>query len=147
MNNLRAKILGIGIDTCYIPRFQQLIQKHGDKILKRIFTDQEIDQQPKQKFKQSQYFASRWAVKEATVKALGVSGIGSKCMYLVSSQSLSPPTLKLQGEALKALQNRVSQLNKTDDPIDRSEPLWTAHVSLSHDQDYAVAIVIIEYLL
>lgn len=73
----------------------------------------------------------RWAVKEATVKALGKSGVGSKQMYIVKDKETNIPRLILTGEALEQLHLR----NIRD---------YKSHVSISHDTEYAIAFVVLE---
>jgi len=114
-----------------IPRMQKLITKNGERFLQRLFNEHELTNRPKLPEQHAQYFASRWAVKEATVKALGKSGIGSKQMYISKDQVTNVPKLILTGEALE-------QLHK------RNIYEYSTHVSLSHDQDYAVAMVVLE---
>lgn len=77
---------GVGIDLAYIPRFQRILTKYGNRFLKRAFHPAEIEQfqklatapspaptssVPTINARQCQFIASRWAVKEATVKAAG----------------------------------------------------------------------------
>ncbi len=124
-------IIGIGVDLVNIPRMQKLIAKNGERFLQRLFHEHELNHRPKLPEQHAQYFASRWAVKEATVKALGKSGIGSKQMYICKDPSTNVPKLILTGEALEQLHKRQIYEYET-------------HVSLSHDQDYAVAMVVLE---
>lgn len=60
-------IVGIGIDLVKIQRFTGIIERRGDKFLKRIFHKNELLNRPS-KIKEAQYFAARWAVKEAVWK-------------------------------------------------------------------------------
>lgn len=109
----------------------RLIQKNGDRFLRRLFHEQELLQRPQLPEQQAQYFASRWAAKEATVKALGKSGIGSKQMYIVKDKEMNIPRLILTGEALEQLHSRNIREYKS-------------HVSISHDHEYAIAFVVLE---
>jgi holo-[acyl-carrier protein] synthase len=125
-------IVGMGTDLVFIPRFRKLIAQYGDRVLRRLFHPSEIQNKPLIEEKCAQYFASRWAVKEATVKALGQSGIGSKQMY-IEKRGSPIPHLVLEGEALE----RLNQLTNSSRTVHK-------HVSISHDHDYAIATVIIE---
>lgn len=62
-------ILGIGIDIIEIDRIKQSIDQYGDRFLKKVFTQTEIDYSIKKKNKY-QHFAARFAAKEAIYKAL-----------------------------------------------------------------------------
>nr|CAG4718520.1 unnamed protein product [Naegleria fowleri] len=102
----------------------------------------------------AQYYASRWAAKEATIKALGVSGIGSKQMYVHKQQQtghllsetskisnnyrtrLFPPLLKLEGEEISKIVREILDERNAND--------YVTHLSLSHEGDMAIANVIIE---
>ncbi|KAL0490095.1 holo-[acyl-carrier protein] synthase [Acrasis kona] len=128
-------IVGIGTDLVHIPRFRNLISKHGDKIINRLFHISEINNKPLMEEKQAQYFASRWAVKEATLKALGKGGLGSKCIYVTKTNGNPSPILCLEGASLERLKEIA---NVQDDTSIRK------YVSISHDKDYAVATVLLE---
>ena len=63
-------ILGIGTDITECLRIAQMIERHGELFIARVYTPQEI--QYCQSRKQStQHFAGRWAAKEAVLKAVG----------------------------------------------------------------------------
>jgi holo-[acyl-carrier protein] synthase len=63
-------ILGIGTDITECLRIAQMIERHGELFITRVYTPQEI--QYCQSRKQStQHFAGRWAAKEAVLKAVG----------------------------------------------------------------------------
>jgi holo-[acyl-carrier protein] synthase len=84
-------IVGVGIDLVSIQRFRRLLSLYGDRALRRLFHPSEIQHKPLLDDKQAQYFASRWAVKEATIKALGHGGIGSKQIYVEKQQGSNVP--------------------------------------------------------
>jgi holo-[acyl-carrier protein] synthase len=63
-------ILGIGTDITECLRIAQMIERHGELFITRVYTQHEI--QYCQSRKQStQHFAGRWAAKEAVLKAVG----------------------------------------------------------------------------
>lgn len=65
-----AHIIGIGTDIIECLRIAQMIERHGDLFINRVYTTHEI--QYCQSRKQStQHYAGRWAAKEAILKALG----------------------------------------------------------------------------
>ena len=61
---------GIGFDLVEIERIEELITKYGQKFLSKIYTKNEI-RLCKRKSKQAEFFAGRFAAKEAVVKLLG----------------------------------------------------------------------------
>ena len=127
-------IIGIGIDIMNIERIGSIIKRYGNKFTERIFAPIEISNAAKNK-RQAEYFAKRFAAKEACVKALGC-GFG-KCAttkeIVITSDSKGAPTIQLQGKALKTMQEKV--------PLGYREKL---HLSLSDDNGNAVAIVLFE---
>ncbi len=63
-------IYGIGTDITECLRIAQMIERHGELFITRVYTPDEI--QYCQSRKQStQHFAGRWAAKEAVLKAVG----------------------------------------------------------------------------
>ena len=65
-----SKVLGIGTDIIECLRIAQMIERHGELFITRVFSPTEI--QYCQSRKQStQHFAGRWAAKEAILKAMG----------------------------------------------------------------------------
>ncbi len=61
----------IGLDIVDIDRVQKIIEKYGEKFLKRFFTDREILYCNYSSRLRFQRFAARFAAKEALVKAIG----------------------------------------------------------------------------
>ena len=63
-------VIGIGTDIVECLRIAQMIERHAEMFIDRVYTPTEI--QYCQSRKQStQHFAGRWAAKEAILKALG----------------------------------------------------------------------------
>ena len=122
-------IKGIGTDILQIERIEKTL-KRSPKIVERVLTASEMalyssSSQP------SRYFAKRFAAKEAVVKALG-TGIGNGVGWQhieISSDELGKPLVTLCEGALK-----------------RAELLDAKHyhLSLSDEQEYVVAMVVIE---
>ena len=113
-------ITGIGIDIIEVKRIKKLIEGNA-RFLKRIFTPKEIGYCLEKRNKH-QHFAARFAAKEAFFKATG-KRIGWKDVELINLPS---------GQPLLKIKPRES-LN-----FDR------AHVSVSHLEEYATAVVILE---
>ncbi len=120
-------IFGIGIDLVQVQRIKAGIEKFPARFRSRIFTKNEITFCETRQHKYLSY-AARFAAKEAFSKALG-TGLRGKISWQdieVIDDERSKPNLFITGKAKKYLGNRKF------------------HVSLSHTEDYATAIVIIE---
>jgi holo-[acyl-carrier protein] synthase len=107
-----------------------MTERYGELFLEKVFSDDER-KEAAQRRDPSQYYAGRWALKEAMSKALGC-GIGEKCGWKdVSTRNLEfgRPEAILSGLALEtASAMRVTSI----------------HISISHEQEYACATVILE---
>ncbi|BDG75458.1 MULTISPECIES: holo-[acyl-carrier-protein] synthase [Wolbachia] len=120
-------IYGIGTDIVYIPRILRISQKYGEKFLNKVYTKKEIEISKKYNSQEvrAKYFAKRFAAKEAFVKALGTGfsqGIIMKDIEIYST---------IRGKPHLAI---------TKDFISKD---YKIHLSLSDDQDYATAFVVI----
>lgn len=117
-------ILKTGIDIIEIRRIQTALDRHGERFLKRVFTEKEILECRGR----ANALAVRFAAKEAAAKALG-TGIGPIAWREVETlQKWSgEPYLVLHGSA---------------DIIARKAGLGVWAVSLSHSQDNAIAVVV-----
>ena len=121
-------MIGLGIDAVDIPRFKEALAR-SPRLLERLFTDGERDLAAR-RADASAMLAARFAVREATMKALGV-GIGAFDFHDVSIVSADDgrPALCVAGRAARLAERRgVSG--------------W--HVSISHTDDVAVAVVAAE---
>jgi holo-[acyl-carrier protein] synthase len=65
-----AQIIGIGTDIIECLRIAQMIERHGELFINRVYTPHEI-QYCKSRKQATQHFAGRWAAKEAVLKAIG----------------------------------------------------------------------------
>jgi holo-[acyl-carrier protein] synthase len=63
-------VLGIGTDIIECLRVAQMIERHGELFLTRVFTTHEIEYCSARKAA-TQHYAGRFAAKEAVLKALG----------------------------------------------------------------------------
>lgn len=63
-------IIGIGTDIVECLRIAQMIERHGELFLNRVFTPTEIGY-CSARAAATQHFAGRWAAKEAVLKAMG----------------------------------------------------------------------------
>ena len=123
-------IIGIGTDIVEVVRMETMITEHGDSFIKKIFTLNEKKESGKRK-DPAQYFAGRWAAKEALSKALGC-GFGEYCGWkdiTILNADNGKPELTLSGTAL-----RTSQKLGVN----------SIHLSISHEKHYACASVVVE---
>ncbi len=126
-------IKGVGIDITKIPRFTRLItQKYFPNFLNKALHPKEIEEFNKLKTDEmkSKYLASRWSYKEALVKATGNKNIIFSKVYLKKSEN-GKPLITFEEDYVKENTEINEISNKT-------------HVSISHEDDTSVAIVIIE---
>ena len=63
-------VLGVGTDITECLRIAQMIERHGELFVGRVYTQLEIDYCRSRRMA-TQHFAGRWAAKEAVLKALG----------------------------------------------------------------------------
>ncbi|MFO7578214.1 MAG: holo-ACP synthase [Pelovirga sp.] len=122
-------IVGIGVDLARIERFRKFVAPDS-AMLERLFCPEErayglAKRDP------AEAFAARFAAKEAFFKALGTGlrdGLSWQQVCVVRD-GLGCPALRLSGRAAELLTQRGAR---------------SAHLSYSHDGEYAVATVILE---
>src|SRR5437763_10816396 len=90
--------IAVGIDIIEVDRVRKVYEHHGERFLRRVFTEREI-LQCRGKINR---FAARFAAKEAISKALGtgIHGIAWREMEIVQLRS-GRPTVRLHGNAKK----------------------------------------------
>ncbi|MGE0156865.1 MAG: holo-[acyl-carrier-protein] synthase [Geobacter sp.] len=123
-------IIGTGIDTVEVARFQRFLDQGNQRLLDRLFSPQE-QEYCRAKKQAAACYAARFAAKEAFLKALG-TGLRDGISWIeieVVNDPLGKPELNLTGSAQQQLDQRGGN---------------RAHLSLSHDGGQAVAIVILE---
>jgi holo-[acyl-carrier protein] synthase len=97
-------IIGLGSDICDARRIEQVLNRHGERFLNRIFTDAERAKADR-RANRVQTYAKRFAAKEACAKALGTGfrrGVFWRDMGVVNLPS-GKPTMQLTGGALERL--------------------------------------------
>jgi holo-[acyl-carrier protein] synthase len=117
-------MLVAGTDIIEIGRVERVARLYGPRFIQRVYTEQEAaycrGRAPQ--------LASRFAAKEAVMKALGtgVRGVRWRDVEVVRQRGRAP-TIQLHGTALR-----------------RAERLGIDHlaVALSHSEEYAVAFVV-----
>ncbi len=113
----------IGVDLIKTSRMNRLIERFGEKALLRFLSPDEI-----KLVKNYKTASGFWATKEAVSKALGV-GIGNECSFLdikISKTQRGAPKIELS-------QKLKNNFNIKD-----------TSVSITHDGEYAIAVVAIE---
>ena len=99
-------VVGIGLDVCPIDRVERAWQRHGDRLLVRLFTADERNY-CWSRGNPWQSFAARFAAKEATSKSLGAPrGIGWHDVEVVAAVSgQAGPAIVLRGLAAETAAN------------------------------------------
>jgi holo-[acyl-carrier protein] synthase len=90
--------VAVGIDIIEVDRVRKVYERHGERFLKRVFTEMEV-RQCRGKVTR---LAGRFAAKEAISKALGTGlhGVAWREMEVVQLRS-GRPTVRLYGNAKK----------------------------------------------
>ena len=123
-------ILGTGIDIIEVARIASSYEKFGEKFVSRILLPDEIAYCLAHK-NPAPFLAVRFAAKEAISKAFG-TGIGAQLGWHdmeVKRRESGEPFLVLHGNGQKLLQERGGRVVLT---------------SLSHTENYAAAVAILE---
>lgn len=123
-------IVGIGTDIIEVARIEQLLGRRGQAFAQRLLADSEMPGFEQHQYP-ARYLAKRFAAKEATLKALG-TGLRNGIRWTdirVDHDALGKPLLSLHGEALRHYQQLAAS---------------SSHISLSDEQHYVVALVILE---
>jgi holo-[acyl-carrier protein] synthase len=124
-------IIGIGLDATELPRVAQLLQRYGDRFLRRVFTEGEITYCTRRR-DPVPHLAGRFAVKEAAMKALGTGrsrGVLWKDIEVVRVGG--PPQLRLHGGAARRADSLLVRRSLVT--ITHSETLALAQVMLLGD--------------
>lgn len=122
-------MIGLGVDLVKIPRIAEAIERSKDVFLNKVFTKREIEKASQGD--RTAYFATRFAGKEAVLKALcvgwshGVRGTEIE----IDNGKFGEPVVKLSGRVRDiATQKGIEKIL----------------LSLSYDSDYAVAVAVLE---
>lgn len=117
--------ISIGTDIIECVRIAQMIEKHGELFLHRVFTQREIAYCAARR-SATQHYAGRWAAKEAALKALGTGWAKGIHWTDVEVQN------EVGGRPTLILHNRA---------VDMANSLGIQQmlISISHCRNYAVA--------
>lgn len=105
-------IIGLGTDIIEIARIGQMIERHGELFLQRVYTEAEIRYCQKRK-ESLQHYAGRWAAKEAVMKTLGTGftrGVGWQDIEVANRRSGEPKIVLKGGAKEFALQRGINEI-------------------------------------
>ena len=128
------KIFGIGTDIVNIKRIKKILKNNGTKFKNKIFSESEINYCEKKR-DPGPFYAKRFAAKEAFSKALGTGirkGINLKNI-IIFNDVYGKPKIKLKGSTYNYLKKKIKSKK------------YNIHLSLSDDEPWAQATVIISY--
>jgi holo-[acyl-carrier protein] synthase len=123
-------IIGLGTDIVQIARIAKLYNKLSHDFAQRILHPLELAEL-EQEHLPEKFLAKRFAAKEAWAKALG-TGFRDRVSFIdmcIVHNKYGAPQLKAQGKLLEFMQEKG---------------VSNSHVSISDEQDYASATVILE---
>ncbi len=123
-------IFGIGTDIVRVSRMDNNLNRYGDPFARRILAEQEWPAFVENK-RRAHFLAKRFAAKEAAVKAMGTgfrNGITLK-QIMVSHESDGRPLLRFSEQAQVFISQRGIE---------------SAHLSLSDEEEYALAFVTLQ---
>ncbi|MFQ5882067.1 MAG: holo-ACP synthase [Candidatus Methylomirabilales bacterium] len=121
-------IVAVGVDLVSIPRMREALARWRNRLCRRLYTPREVAEVEDRPLPEV-HFASRFAAKEAILKALGTGwgeGIAWREVEVIGPRG-RPPEVQLRGRARTVAEERG---------------IRRLHLSLSHDGDYALAFVI-----
>jgi holo-[acyl-carrier protein] synthase len=112
----------VGVDAIHLPSWTRCLEVGGQPFLRRVYSDAELDACGGD----AERLAARFAGKEAVLKVLGtgIEGVGLGAVEVLNETG-GRPTVSLSGGAAEVA-DRLS--------------LSAFELSLSHEQDYALAI-------
>ena len=129
------KIFGIGTDIVNIKRIKKILKNNGTRFKNKIFSESEINYCEKKR-DPAPFYAKRFAAKEAFSKALGTGirkGINLKNI-IIFNDVYGKPKIKLKGSTYNYLKKKIKSKK------------YNIHLSLSDDEPWAQATVIISYM-
>ena len=125
-------ICGIGVDLVKVDRLARVLERYGERFLKRVFTDREIGYCQSRAQQGVYQFAQRFAAKEAFSKALGV-GLRQGGIRWREVEVLPDP----RGKPEIQVTGRAAELC-------REMGVRGLHLSLTDEDNLAVAMVVLE---
>ena len=125
------KILGIGVDIIQNSRIKKAIKNKS--FVSRIFSKSEITNS-KKKNNKTNYFAKRFAAKEAFIKSIGIGfrkGINFKDIYVINDK-FGKPNIKFSNKVNNLIVKKLKTRN------------FDIFLSLSDEKNYSIAFVVIQ---
>ena len=125
------KIVGIGVDIIQNSRIKKAIKNKS--FVNRIFTKSEISSSKIGNYK-TNYFAKRFAAKEAFVKSIGIGirkNINFKDIYVINDKS-GKPYIKFSNKVKNLIVKKFKTRN------------FDIFLSLSDEKNYSIAFVLIQ---
>ena len=125
-------IVGLGTDICQIARIAASLDRHGERLVRRVLHEREMADWDRQSpAARPRFLARRFAAKEAAVKALGTGARDGVALNQVAigHDALGRPLLNCSDRAAQVMAALGSA---------------NARVSISDERDYAVAVVVLE---
>ncbi|PHV35308.1 holo-ACP synthase [Janthinobacterium sp. BJB312] len=127
-------IYGIGTDICKIPRIEAALALHGERFAKKILGPQELEKfrarSARNAVRGVRFLATRFAAKEAFSKAIGL-GLRMP-MTWPAAQMLNHPS----GKPMIVCSGVLAEFMVAN--------RLSAQVTISDEEEYAVAFVIVE---
>src|SRR3989454_2740341 len=123
-------VVGIGVDLVECARIERSLDRFGEKFLRRVFTEGEVEYSMSMKFP-ARHLAARFAAKEAVSKAFG-TGIGKAMGWRDIDVHKKP-----SGEPFLVFGGPAEQLAK-------QRGVSSARITLSHTEHHAIAMIALE---
>ncbi len=120
-------IVGLGIESVDVPRFEASLDRFGDRLRRRLFTARECAYAAARP-RGAESLAVRFAAKLAARRALGKNGLLWRDLEIVR-EGRGAPTLRLHGAAAEVAQGLG---------VDR------VSISLTHDRCWCLGQVVLE---
>lgn len=120
-------VIGIGVDIIEIERIKDSVDRFGERFLKKIYTEHELEYSLG-KSNKYQHLAARFAAKEAVAKALA-TGWNKEFSWQnieITNEPNGMPVVELTGK-LKSFLSKDKSLK----------------ITMSHSRDYVVCMAII----
>ncbi len=117
----------VGIDMIAVHAVEEAIAAHGERYLRRVFTEHELASCRTPQGRSTASLAARWAAKEATIKVLAPSrGQPEWTSMEVRRSTGGAPTMELTGTAAA---------------LAEAAGITSLALSMTHEGPYAAAVV------
>ena len=121
--------ISCGTDIVSIERIKKAIERHGDKFLNTVYTEDEIKYCLEHEASKYEHFAARFAAKEAAFKA---------------TTKIFDNEKNVDWKNIEVLKNEDGRPNIYFKNIE-SKRIESIDISLSHSDEFAVATVVVLY--